>query len=80
MRIITFIEFPHIIKQILEHLELWLTHNHDPSPPRIESSTCITYDDAFSYISPIEISLHINKKKYFNKSWVFIVAIRNKFL
>jgi hypothetical protein len=43
-RIITFIEFPHIIKRILKHLGLWLTHNHDPPPPRTESSTCVISD------------------------------------
>lgn len=54
MKIIAFIEFPHIIKRILEHLGLWLTYNHDPPPPKTDNSTCVRYDDAYSQIPPYD--------------------------
>jgi hypothetical protein len=53
MRIIAFIEFPHIIKRILEHLGLWLTHNHDPPAPA-ETTTQLIYDDEYSQIPPYD--------------------------
>jgi len=53
MRIIAFIEIPHIIKKILKHLDLWETNNHDP--PKITAViTQASYDDAYSQIPPYD--------------------------
>jgi len=60
MRIIAFIEIPHIIKKILKHLNLCETNNHDP--PRINAEiTQVSYDDAYSQIPRYMITGFIKK-------------------
>ena len=54
MRIIAFIEFPHIIERILKHLGRWETRNHDPLPINTEINTQVVYDDAFSQVPPYD--------------------------
>jgi hypothetical protein len=60
MRIIAFIEEDGVIKKILEHLNLWNTHNHDPPEFKQDNSGTVlpfrylTYDDSDSQIPPID--------------------------
>ncbi len=54
MRIIAFIEFPHIIERILKHLNLWETRNHDPPQIQAETNIRVVYDDAYSQIPPYD--------------------------
>ena len=48
MIIIAFIEQPHIIKKILNHLNMWEISNHGPPPVNTETITQIVYDDTYS--------------------------------
>jgi len=50
MRIIAFIQFPHIAERILKNPGLRDTHHQDPRLINAEINTDVVYDEAYSQI------------------------------
>jgi hypothetical protein len=50
MKIISFIEEPDIIRNILVHLDLWDIRNHDPPVKKHTQIPELTYDDSYSQL------------------------------
>lgn len=50
MKIISFIEWPDVIRKILVHLNLWDIRNHDPPPKTHVQFPELTYDDTYSQL------------------------------
>ena len=50
MRIISILEAGPIVRKILEHLDLWVTRNHDPPDEEDSHIAELVYDDSVSQI------------------------------
>ena len=58
MKIISFIEEPDIIRNILVHPDLWETRNHDPPAAKYMQIPELTYDDSYSQLQSSETHQH----------------------
>lgn len=54
MKIIAFIDQQHIIKKILNHLNIRDVHNHGPPPVSTETTAQLVYDDDYSQVPPYD--------------------------